>query len=640
MSSAQTTYGAEIEAQIAQAIRDLATVPLPGGRDLPVLTGLLQIGRYTEPQDNVLLKAIDLLIKSERVFAYGNTVVIDTPCSRGDGRELRPLRTGSSIVTGAEDVLANLFVCQEPTSKDGDREFPVPKWFVDGLLRSELLERLPRILHYATRPVFDSDFVLRGPGWHHEAGILVHGPEIDPVPFEAGVLSVSAIERLPRHLRVLLQDFCFKSDADVANTLGVFVTGLLMNHFIDTGKAVVLVDGNQPDLGKTLLLRVLGWVLDGDEPYLVPYTSDDEELAKRICSKLRGGVRSVLIIDNCKTRSGGVISSPTIEANSMAPEMSFRILGKSEDYSRPNDIIFGLTMNETRASKDLISRSTIAQIEHEGRTEDRAFACDDLVKYAREHRLEILGELAGIVEYWNQRGGPLGQQLHRLRRWSASVGGILGAAGFPEFLTNTEAATSFNNQLDELAGLAEAVVATNGPYSSVLRFEEQGGGNSRKSSPGEFERFFRAARICVDELDAKKSTRARQVMIGRFLSPNVGRAIEFAAGERTGRAMLRKEDGRSGSRKYYFEVIWSLPTCPASSEAPPAVVPVEGVGASSASHSATPSTPASTVAPPDVGSLGPEPQAPPRAAMRPATAAAAAIQIQPRTVAEGNSEEW
>ena len=81
------------------------------------------------------------------------------------------------------------------------------------------------------------------------------------------------------------------------------------------GKAVVLLDGNQPGLGKTLLARVIGIILDGIDPQLIHYTPDDEELAKRICATLRGSPQSVLLIDNAKVKAGGAVTSPVIEAN-------------------------------------------------------------------------------------------------------------------------------------------------------------------------------------------------------------------------------------------------------------------------------------------------------------------------------------
>jgi hypothetical protein len=455
------SVGEEQEEQLRQAIRDADRAPLPGARHLPVLTGLKPRGGFVASQENVLVRAAQLLQESGRVYVYGETIRLETPSLGGNGLWLAPLRSGLVVETGAEDLLANVFTCQH-----GDDQFAVPKWFADVLLRAEPLPTiLPRVVLYATRPVFDQEFVLRGPGWYPEVGILVHGPHIEPVTYVAADPSKPALGRLPSHLRTLLGGFCFRADADVGNTVGMMLTGLLMGHFLEPGKPIGLVDGNQPGLGKTLLVRVIGIVLDGVDPRVIHYTQDDEELQKRLCATLRGGNQSVLLLDNAKVRGGSVVNSPTIEAYSMAPEVSLRILGTSQNFRRPNDVLWFLTMNDTRTSPDLVSRGLPIQMQYEGRPEERRFTGPDPIVYAREHRLEILGELAGMVVAWNQQGRRPGSHEHRLHEWAGTIGGILDAAGLPEFLTNAgHAAANFNTELEELSTLAEAVIEHNGPY--------------------------------------------------------------------------------------------------------------------------------------------------------------------------------
>jgi hypothetical protein len=135
-------------------------------------------------------------------------------------------------------------------------------------------------------------------------------------------MEVAAVERLPEHLRILLAGFCFCSDADLANTVAMLLTGLLVNHFSQDPKALFPVDGNQSNLGKTWLVRAVGIVLDGIDPRLIPFTEDDEEVYKRICARAREGSQSLLIFDNAKTAVGKEIKSAVIESMSMAPELS------------------------------------------------------------------------------------------------------------------------------------------------------------------------------------------------------------------------------------------------------------------------------------------------------------------------------
>jgi hypothetical protein len=152
----------------------------------------------------------------------------------------------------------------------------------------------------------------------------------------------------------VLQNFCFKSDADMVNAVGTLLTGLLVALFVRSGKAVNLLDGNQPGIGKTLLARVAGIVLDGEDPDLIRFTTDDDELSKCICATLRAKPNSIVLIDNAKLRAGGEINSAVLEANSTAPQISLRILGHSVNYRRPNDLLWFITMNGTKASSDLV----------------------------------------------------------------------------------------------------------------------------------------------------------------------------------------------------------------------------------------------------------------------------------------------
>jgi len=419
------------------------------------------------PLENVLAAIHDIVVASSQVYRYGSSVVFEL----NDGEEYRlvTLSTGQSVEAGAESWLGNLFVCRTSPKHPGESpvQFAPSRKLAEQVLKREpTLQALPRILQYSRKPVFDREFTLRDPGWYPDVGLLVHGHEIEPVIPDGDVdCNADVIDRLPPHLRGLLRDFCLTSDADVANVIGVLLTGLLVGQFVVNGKPVVLLDGNQPGVGKTLLARVIGLVIDGIDPQLIHYTRDEEELQKRILSTLRGSQQSVLVLDNAKVKAGLSINSPTLEANSMAPEISLRILGKSENYRRPNDVIWFVTMNDTKASPDLVSRGLPIRFEFEGNPRDRDFCARDPIQYAWDNRQEILGELAGMIIRWNRAGRPPGHRHHRLVQWASVISGILCVNGLPEGLTNLDdAATDFDTDLDCLTALAEVVLAdSDGP---------------------------------------------------------------------------------------------------------------------------------------------------------------------------------
>src|SRR5437868_4962017 len=71
MSKAKVnTPGAELEQQLLDAIRAANKAPLPGGRALPVLYGIDRRGDFVDPQENVLVRAGEILVNSGRVYTY------------------------------------------------------------------------------------------------------------------------------------------------------------------------------------------------------------------------------------------------------------------------------------------------------------------------------------------------------------------------------------------------------------------------------------------------------------------------------------------------------------------------------------------------------------------------------------------
>ena len=331
--------GAALAARIHGGRLTADRAPRPGARSLPVIHGVTPGTVFSRPQENVLADTSLILVDSQRVFRYGNSVTVE---SDGEQRRLKTIADDDGVDKTGASRLANFFICEEPPASDDDppRQYPPPERFCQLLLNSEpVLRALPEIRTYAKRPIIDDTFAFRGPGWHADAGILIHGPDVEPTLPAALPASGPALDRLPPRLRGMLADFCFRTDADLVNAVGTMLTGMMPSVFQRRGKAVVLIDGNQPGVGKTLLARAIGMLLDGEEAQPIHFTPDDEELAKRICAELRCGTSSVVLIDNAKVRAGASVNSPVLEANSMAPTVSLRILGQSATLARPNEFL-------------------------------------------------------------------------------------------------------------------------------------------------------------------------------------------------------------------------------------------------------------------------------------------------------------
>ena len=308
---------------------------------------------------------------------------------------------------------------------------PLPASYANTWLNNfEQRRSLPTIKLFTRNPVYTDDWRLLAPGYDQASGMYYAGLAVEP-----------------RHdttqLDALLRDFCFKSPGDRTNYLGMLITVLLMPRFIGS-KPAVLFNGNQPELGKTILAQIIATLRDGHPTETASYNPNDEEFEKRLGAIVRRGVTTI-IIDNAKSRSrNSRIESACLERSITDPILSFRLLGHSQEIRAENSHIFCITANSPDVSRDLVTRSTVINLYYEGDPDDRVFSIADPESYAETHRLELLGELIGMVERWKAADMPMANVHSRFnkRGWASIVGGILEANGEPDFLANADEAAS------------------------------------------------------------------------------------------------------------------------------------------------------------------------------------------------------
>jgi len=491
-----------------------------------------------------------VLIESELVYIHDGNIVYEQR-SQLDGNRLLPLLIGERVLPSAPSQLATL-VYGVMAGKETEVTYQIPAKIIGEVFSNTTTrDRLPRIRLYSRRPVFDVNFSLLNAGYTADSGTLIHSNPIAPILW-APSQAERAIDRLPPALRGLYQDFAFKSDADLINALAMLLTGLLMNHFVDAGKPAFVLNGNQRGIGKSLTGVVTGIVLDGEEPPLTHYTDDEDELGKRLGAKIKPGKpHSVLFFDNRKGNIGGSL----LESMALAPRVSVRMLGHNEDISRINDFIWLFTANNAKATADMTVRSVVVEFFFEGDPRGRFAGTEKeeefLKNYARQHRQQILGELMGMVIRWREAECPLGTRLHRCKRWSQVIGGIMQVAGLPEFLANQDEATmEIDEDLQELITLAEYVIGSNRPgYVS-----HNGASECIGKTASEWLQMFNGARVLQSNLQGATNDRLRAGAVGQFFSARLNRTVPIQVGSQSGTAVLRGHSARSRTRRYWLEV--------------------------------------------------------------------------------------
>jgi hypothetical protein len=564
------SLGQTLATGLSQAIAVFQAGPILSDHNRHLLSGVTPRGEVLNRNlDDALAEAAQVLVHSNKVYRYGNSIVLEA--GSGETGSLTTLAVDSRADPHAAASLTNLLAVTTGNSESFIQASVPPRFAASLLASHSLRELLPEIRLYCRRPVFDDDFGWKGPGYDESSRLLVHGPQVEFTVCEPDLKAVARVlDRLPPRLAELLREFAWRSDADLVNAVAALLTGLLCNHFVDEPHPIVVIDGNQPGIGKTLLAQCIGRLLDGIEPARISLAGE-EELEKKFCSHIRCSRSSLIFLDNVRDR----MVSEVVEQNALSPVLRFRVLGTSSFVEQPNSYLWVITSNATKAASDVVTRALPIRLRVEGDPMKRNFTGRPLA-YAQEHRLEILGELAGMVRRWLVKGKPRGTHRHRCEEWASAIGGILDVAGLgTSFLGNLdEAAAEMDEELNKLGALAEYVFKNSQlslmHWPEVARDEQVSAnteptcgsrdtfdpvkGAAKLGSPaGDWAPVFERAGILTEKLGLA-DPRSKATTVGQFLSKMVDRSVTIDAEPEPLSFTLRKVPGRSNKKPYFFEV--------------------------------------------------------------------------------------
>jgi hypothetical protein len=118
-----------------------------------------------------------------------------------------------------------------------------------------------------------------------------------------------------------------------------------------------------------------------------------------------------------------------------------------------------LNTNDGLLSPDLINRALPIHLAPQREVQARQSPIGNpKLEFLPQHRDRIEAELRGMIERWKSRGCPLDKAVkHPMTPWARTVGGILQANGFTDFLANYETHRTVDDPIREaLAILAGA----------------------------------------------------------------------------------------------------------------------------------------------------------------------------------------
>lgn len=331
-------------------------------------------------------------------------------------------------IWGAEEIKPGT---RRPRRVFRDR-FP-PKEVVRAMLATPS-EKIPELAKLALTPFFtDAGELVTEPGYHPGAKTYLVGddglvvPDVPAAPTTADVAAAKAL------LGELLCGFMWATPgADEAHYIALLLEQVC-RELIDSVYPLHLIEAPESRSGKSLLLKVVGYIFTGRCPALLSFAAKEDERAKVLLAALRAGSPCVFF-DNAKVK----IESAVLEAILTSSVYQGRLLGLNQLEYVLNAASWAVTVNGAEVGRDMAGRIVRSRLDTKmEHPEERAdFKHPDLLAWVKANRGALVHALLVLVRNWLAAGRPAfsGTPKASFEAWSRVIGGILETAGYVGFL--------------------------------------------------------------------------------------------------------------------------------------------------------------------------------------------------------------
>jgi hypothetical protein len=300
------------------------------------------------------------------------------------------------------------------------------------LTSEKFLRHFPSLDRVTRAPLYLPGFILTQPGYNDAGpGHRVYYHAGEPAAIAEGLV----------YTRRFLDVMHFATNADRTNAVAAALTVQLRHLFVG-GSPVLAVTGNRSHCGKD---TVIAFAAGSTEMVSISYEAQDwalESNAVRVLKKHPDA--GVLVVDNARLGKGQrAIASAFLERTATSARLQLTApTSRGEVVTRPNDLVIAISTNYGSLSQDLLNRALPVHLEFHGDLAERASPIGNpKLEYLPRHREEMAAEVRGMVERWKRAGMPLDERAaHSFGPWARTVGGILRANGFADFLGATSAA--------------------------------------------------------------------------------------------------------------------------------------------------------------------------------------------------------
>ncbi len=333
-------------------------------------------------------------------FEYGGRIVrpgggkFETRAGDREGLVLHPVGAAEMRVELTKVVAWHRWNAE--TSKTAPTNCPAD--VAQAYLESRGRWGLRKLRGIITAPTLRPDgSLLTAPGYDPATELLylpsIGFPEITDQP--TNDQAIAALTKLKNLISTFPLDDVSRSIA-----LCAFLTGAIRRVL---GKAPLFAfNAPASRSGKGLLIDTIAIVVSGAEASIMVQAPSDEELEKRLVSKLRAG-HPCLHIDECQRPLGGAALHSLLTAPGVREP---RILGESNDARVPSNLLIMASGNRLTIAGDMVGRTLRATIdpecEHPGA---RSFTNNPVVD-ARASRGELLAAALTILRAYDCAGRP------------------------------------------------------------------------------------------------------------------------------------------------------------------------------------------------------------------------------------------
>jgi len=299
---------------------------------------------------------------------------------------------------------------------------------------------LPSLNAIVSTPVFTPQGTLVAtPGYHREARVWYeppHGLVIPQVPEQPTAAAVAQARSLL--LSELLGEFPFVDASAKAHMVAAILLPFA-RRLIQGATPIHLVESPTEGTGKGLLVDMIAIIATGVAACGGSLPESEDEVRKKIGSELSSG-RPLLLLDNGVNKRS-IDSAALASATTMWPTWTDRLLGQIKMFTVPNDVVWILTANNPRLSRELTRRSVSIRIDAgiDRPWLRKGYRHAKLVRWAHGHRAELIHAALLLIQNWIAQGRPAGScVMGRFEEWSEIMGGIVTAAGIEGFLGNLD----------------------------------------------------------------------------------------------------------------------------------------------------------------------------------------------------------